>query len=504
MKFFEPNEKRNTIAAYVLIVALFAVVCVIIGVNISYFPTLFSYVFEVIKPIIYGFAITFLLHPLVKFTENRILRNKKEKKAGFRHFLSVIIVYVTVIAIVVLFAVAVIPEIIANYDTFRLSLLDYINAFQNKTAEFIGETSGEYVYVYYDIVPDLRKNITDNVFALTLRDSNGFVLSANSSSVKQDVRELFDSILSALGKAVTDSLPGFISSAMTVITEAKNFIIGLFLSLYFLLGENKHIARIKHILKAWLPEKTYTKVAWLTNKAKNIFRDYIIVRILDGIIIGVLVFVCLAVFQTPLTVLLALLMGICSLFPFIGPLFGISAGFIIMLIIDFRYAFVFLIITVLLNIIDSNYIEPFLNAGRSRDKLAAIWVFFAIVVMGGLFGLVGILLGIPVFAFIYAVFREFCEKRLREKSLPVRTEDYFIVKSKPNENKKVVTTEDGQQEITDMTVYFTEKKDEVEVYNEMRKKLSRKSAFFKKIFGKIKAFFVGLRDKIKGLFKKKK
>ena len=109
MKFFEPNEKRNTVAAYILIVALFCVLCVIIGVNIGYIPVLFSYVFEVIKPILYGFAITFLLHPLVKFTENRILRNKKEKKAGLRHLLSVIIVYVTVIAVVSLFAVAVIP-----------------------------------------------------------------------------------------------------------------------------------------------------------------------------------------------------------------------------------------------------------------------------------------------------------------------------------------------------------------------------------------------------------
>ncbi len=504
MKFFEPNEKRNTVAAYILIVALFCVLCVIIGVNIGYIPVLFSYVFEVIKPILYGFAITFLLHPLVKFTENRILRNKKEKKAGLRHLLSVIIVYVTVIAVVSLFAVAVIPEIIDNYDTFRKSLTEYINAFQNKTAEFIGESSGEYVYVYYDIIPDLRKNVTDNVFAFTLRDNQGFMLSANSSSVKQDVRELFDSILSAVGKALTDSLPGLFSSAMTVLTEAKNFIIGLFLSLYFLLGEEKHVSRLRHILKTWLPDKIYSRVVWLTNKAKNIFRDYIVVRLIDGIIMGILVFICLLIFQTPLSVLLALLMGFSSLFPFIGPIFGISIGFLVMLLIDVRYAFVFLTVTLLLNIIDSNYIEPLLNAGRNRDRLAAVWVFFAIVVMGGLFGLFGILLGIPIFAFIYAVFREFCEKRLREKALPVRTEDYFTVKSAPATEKTADSSEASVPEITDMTQYFTEKKDETEVYNEMRKKISVGSDKLRKFFGKIKTFFSSIKNRIAGIFKRKK
>ena len=84
MKFFEPNEKRTTVAVYAFLVALFCVLCVIIGINIYQLPKALSYVYEIVKPIIYGLIIAFLMHPIVSFFEKKVLISRKEKKIGFR------------------------------------------------------------------------------------------------------------------------------------------------------------------------------------------------------------------------------------------------------------------------------------------------------------------------------------------------------------------------------------------------------------------------------------
>ena len=78
MRFFEPNEKRTTIAVYVFLVALFGVFCVILGINIGVVPKLFSFIFEIIKPILYGFIIAFALHPMVNFAETKVFAKWKE------------------------------------------------------------------------------------------------------------------------------------------------------------------------------------------------------------------------------------------------------------------------------------------------------------------------------------------------------------------------------------------------------------------------------------------
>ncbi|MBE6537797.1 MAG: AI-2E family transporter, partial [Ruminococcaceae bacterium] len=452
MKFFEPNEKRNTVAVYVFLVALFCVFCVIVGINISVIPKVADFIFEVIKPIIYGFVIAFLLHPLVRFTETRILGNRREKKIGFRHFLSVVTVYVVVIALIALFCMTVIPEIISNYDKFSAKFVQYVESFQHRTAELVTSLTGESVYVYYDVTPDLRIDAAEQLFAISLRNPDGYKLVVNSGAGAQVVKNAFDGILDSLGEMINSSLPKIFSSAMTIITETKNLIIGVFLSIYLLIGEKKHLERIHYLCRAWLPEKTYKDFVWLVRKSKSIFRDYIVVRLLDGVIIGILVFICLFIFQTPYAVLLAVVMGISSFFPFIGPIIGIAAGTFILLLVDVRYALLYLVISVLINILDSRYVEPFLNAGR-QDNLPAIWVFSAIIVMGGFFGIVGILIGIPLVALIYAVFKALCEKRLREKGLSERTQAYF-------ENAVVEAVDTGYnvEEGTDMSTYLAEKR----------------------------------------------
>ena len=485
MRFFEPNEKRNTVAVYVFIVALFCVLCTIIGINIKSLYSVALFIFEVVKPLIYGVVIAFLMHPLVRFTETRILGNKKEKKIGFRHFISVVAVYIVVIALIFLFAVTVIPEIISNYDMFRDRLTEFAQNFENKTTEFISSSSaGESAYVYHDTLPDLRKEPSDGLIYVTLRNFDGIRLSAKFGSARQEVKEVFDAVLSSVTEMITNSLPGVFTSAMTIITETKNLIIGIILSLYFLLGERNLLNRLHRIVRAWFSPKVYKRFMWVVVKSKNIFRDYIVVRLLDGFIVGVLLFVCLYIFGTPFSVLLSVIMGVSSLFPFIGPIIGTAVGTFILLFVNFKYALLYLTVAVVLNLLDSKYVEPVLNAGRNQYKLAAIWIFAAIVVMGGLFGVIGILIGIPFVACIYAVIKELCDKKLRTIGESDKTYDYFI-KNESELSEELTNVKEG----TDVTTFFSEKRDDIQTYNEIRDKLTKSSDSAKKAFRRIKNIF---------------
>lgn len=476
MKFFEPTEKRNTIAAYAFFVALFIVICIMIGINIALFGQAWTFIINVLKPILYGLVIAFLMRPIVRFIETKILGNRKEKKIGFRHFISVIIAYVVVITLIILFCMTAIPQIIDTYDIFVDKFLSFIDEFRNDTAEFVNSRSSrESVYIYYGVGPEYQKDVTENLFSVTLRSFDGTFYGARSSSGIQEVKDIFDEALTSIGNTIKSSLPDLFSSALTLLMEAKNLILGIFFSLYVLLGERKHAKRIDFVCKAWLPKKLYSRLKWLFKKCASIFRDYVTVRLLDSLIIGILTFVCLFIFQIPhdFELLLAVIMGLSSFFPYIGTLIGMTVGTLILLIFDFKYAVLYLVISIVISFLDSRYIEPLLSLDRAEHTLPPIWVFTAIVFMGGLFGVIGILIGIPTFSLGYSIIKEISGKRLRALSLSDDTRDYFVIES--GNGDKI------NDDVIDMRDYYDERREtENEIADNARKQFSKLTHIFKR------------------------
>lgn len=469
MKFFEPNEKRTTVSVYIFLVALFCVFCVIVGINIHIVPVILGYIMNIIRPIIYGLILAFVLNPLVKFTEEKLLRKRKEKRLGFKRVLSVIIVYAAILSLVALFFVTAIPDIAENYGSFMLLFSDSVEIFQGKVAEVFKLLPGaDSTYAYYNIIPDLRKSVSDNVFSDTLRNVGGFEV-ISKSAAQNEVKELFGQLTESLKNWITDSLPSVFSSAVSIITGAKNILLAIVLSIYFLIGEDFLIGYISKIASAWLPSGAYKRLSWIFDKGKQIFRDYIIVRGLDCISVGILTYTCLSIFRTPYASFLSAIIGFASFFPFIGPIVGILIGSLIITIVNFKYIIIFLAVAVGITILDSRYIEPLLSAGK-QDTLSAFWVFTSIIVMGGFFGLVGILIGIPLFAFIYAIIKELAEERLKKKSLPDNTFDWFVTAPVPvTENP-----EEQLEDVQDIKEYFTEKQaDDEEDYQKMKESLNK-------------------------------
>lgn len=170
-------------------------------------------------------------------------------------------------------------------------------------------------------------------------------------------------------------------------------------------------------------EKAGKSIIEKSRKCNEIFGGFVIGKIIDSLIIGVLTFILLSIFNMPYTMLVSIIVCVTNVIPFFGPFIGAIPSFFLILLIDPIKALWFLLIIFLIQQLDGNIIGPKI-LGNSTG-LSAFWVMFAILIAGGLFGFAGMLFGVPVFAIIYYLLSEWIRGKLKKKNLPLETENYM-------------------------------------------------------------------------------
>ena len=166
-----------------------------------------------------------------------------------------------------------------------------------------------------------------------------------------------------------------------------------------------------------------SRIFELTHRTNEIFGKFLSGKIIDSAIIGVLSFVVFSIFKIPYTLLISVIIGVTNIIPFFGPFIGAIPSFIIILFVSPTKALIFLILIFIIQQIDGNIIGPKI-LGDSIG-ISAFWILFAILVAGEFMGLVGMIIGVPVFAIIYSVIKEDVEYKLKNKDLPTETKDYM-------------------------------------------------------------------------------
>jgi predicted PurR-regulated permease PerM len=202
-----------------------------------------------------------------------------------------------------------------------------------------------------------------------------------------------------------------------------NIVIGLIVSIYFLLDKEKFCAASKKITYALFDEKTANYLVKFGKRSDDIFGNFISGKILDSLIIGILTFVVLIIAKMPYATLISVIIGITNIIPFFGPFFGAIPSALIILFVSPVKAMWFLVIVVVIQQIDGNIIGPKI-LGDSLG-ISAFWILFALLVAGKLLGLVGMIIGVPLFAIMYSTIKELIEMRLKEKNMPVDTNEYM-------------------------------------------------------------------------------
>ena len=191
---------------------------------------------------------------------------------------------------------------------------------------------------------------------------------------------------------------------------------------YFLISKEKLAAQTKKLMASLFSRRAYLNVIRVARHTHKTFGGFLIGKLIDSAIIGVLSFIVLWILKMPYYPLLAVIIGITNIIPTFGPIFGGIIGGIIVVIVSPESLLVFVIFVLLIQQLDGNVIGPHI-LGDSIG-ISPIWVVIAIILASGFFGFAGMVLGVPTVAVIYTLVKQGCERRLKKKNMPKSTEFY--------------------------------------------------------------------------------
>lgn len=382
------NKKYNTIAVYTFIVAA-SIILFYLGISqIGAVTSYIDKIFIILQPFIIGFAIAYLLGFLLKVYERNLKKIKtyRNLKLKYQRIISLILTYLTAILLIVLFLQFVLPQLIESIVGLVNNIPTYISNL-NKVSN--------YLFKKFDV----KKEQMD--------------------IINEKLKDLIDTIIN-IG---TNLLPVIGNIIASFASSIWNIAIGAIVSIYLLIDKENMCAGVKKVVYAILPKKGAEKVILITHKSNETFGKFLSGKILDSAIIGILAYIVLKICNMPYTLLISVVIGITNIIPFFGPFIGAIPSFIIILFVSPTKALIFLILIFIIQQIDGNIIGPKI-LGDSIG-ISAFWILFAILVAGEFMGLVGMIIGVPVFAIIYSVIKEDVEYKLKNKDLPTETKDYM-------------------------------------------------------------------------------
>ena len=288
------------------------------------------------------------------------------------------------------------------------------------------------------IVPQLISSIREiiNNLPIYIRNIDDY---SNSLLVNNpDLQELIDSQLTdyyeTLSEFVTKHIKPYIPEVTTIVKVASqsvisgvkvviDLIVGLIVAIYVLNSKERFTTRGKKLVYAFFREDMANELVGGFRFVNNTFKDFIGGKIIDSLIIGVICYIGCKMLAINYPVLISVIVGVTNIIPFFGPYIGGIAGALLLVLIDPIKALVFLIFVIIFQQFDGNILGPRILGGSTG--LSSFWVIFAITFFGGIWGVVGWLIGVPVFAVFYALVSRITNHYLRKRNLSTRTADYY-------------------------------------------------------------------------------
>ena len=376
--------------------------------NIGYILNGLVYVLSLIKPVIYGAVIAYILNPLVKtfygafariYTKKRKMTEKSEKI-----FSSIAIVFalLTGILIIVILCWMIIPQIINT-------MISLINVLPEQADH------------YYRLITERIQN--NKNLASTIQQA---VLQATSFLDSKMQTEIIPWLRKELLPNLNEYAIHFASGVMAVVNVLYNLFIGIIVAIYILMSKRTFAAQAKKIVYGIFKKKQADIIIHYTRISNDMFSGFISGKIVDSTIIGVICFAVMSVMNLPYAMLVSVIVGVTNIIPVFGPYIGAIPSTLLILLVSPVQAVYFLILIVVLQQIDGNIIGPAI-LGESTG-LSAFWVLFSILLFGGIWGIVGMLIGCPLFAVIYRIVKDFIAFCLRKRRLNEDTMAYMDLK----------------------------------------------------------------------------
>lgn len=364
----EPKSVSN------LIIVLIGILFYVLLMNFGAVRARVAMVMDVIEPFLVGFAVAYLLNSPVRFFEAKVYKKLRRKRG-----LSIATVYLLAVIVLAILLDMILPQVIESVVT------------------LINNVEG-----YLDNLNALVDQLVTRFHLEEQEEINALMVS-------------YEDLISRLATMASAALPKVLNFGMAVGNGLIAAVTAVISSIYMLSGKNKLKSQMKSILFAVFPTNKVEHALTICRRANAIFVGFINGKIIDSLIIGVLCFILCSIFRIPLALLISLVVGVTNVIPFFGPLIGAIPSIMILLIVDPLAALKFTILVIALQQFDGNILGPKI-LGDSTG-ISAIWVLVAIVVGGGLFGFAGMLLGVPSFAVIYMLTKEYVAARLKQKGI---------------------------------------------------------------------------------------
>ncbi|MBS3990710.1 MAG: AI-2E family transporter [Erysipelothrix sp.] len=376
MKFKLEHSLQTTILGFT-ISGLLIVVFALMVMNFQVVRDGFNQLAGLLLPFIVGFALAFLMSPFQNIIEKNLLKNVKLTRK-FKRIISTSLSLIFTLSVLIGLFVIVTPQLISSINTLIEQIPSYIDSTSTALNQLINQLNIE----------------------------------QEASAFLQDVS---DDILQSINQLGRDVLPSILSMSINLLTILFRFVVGIIIAVYMLLEKERFINQVSKLTLALFSKEDATLIFRISNLANDKFNKFIYGKTIDSLIVGVISFIVMSFLQWPYALLISVIIGITNMIPVFGPFIGAVPGFLILFIVSPTTALWFILFIVILQQIDGNIIGPKI-LGDSLG-LPTLWIMFAIIAGGGLFGIIGMFLGVPIFAVIYVIVKETVLFKLKDKGI---------------------------------------------------------------------------------------
>ncbi len=368
---------------------------------------------DLLSPVIIGCVIAYLCNPILEFYEYRVLR--RMSKTGIRRGLSLFLAILTMIGFIAVLLWMIIPELVdslmnlaKNYEFYLDSLLGVVQNVINSLATRFD--------LGIDAIQDVQQ-LKDMLF-----------------NFLGEGEDLMNKILAFINeKNVVGEGIGLITS---IISTFFDIVLGIFIALYILSSKEKRIAQIRKFRKAVFNDKQNDRITEITKLVSRTFGGYVFGVLIDALVVGVLTFVLLTIFNvSPYNLLIATICAVTNIIPVFGPFIGAIPSAFIVLISNPSKFFLFIILVLIIQQIDGNLLCPKIQGDNTG--ISSLAVLVSITIASGQWGVIGMVIGVPICAVIIELVKRLLEYRLESIGEPTDTVAYYPEDALGNAEKDV-------------------------------------------------------------------
>lgn len=332
-------------------------------------PKFLDAINKAVTPLFLAFAFAYMLDKLICF----ITRNTRLSRS-----VAIIITIIAILFIVIILFAIVVPNLIENAANLVESLSD-IDKFE---------------------IPAKFTKAIDNKYLL---------------EINEYIKNSFEEFISKIGEISGEILKSVVTHAFAITSGMIKFVLAFVIAIYMLSDKKDLIVRMKRTLFAYYDYKKSLNIIRIFEIADNIFSDYFIGKLIDSTIIGILCYISTQIFGIPNSLIIALIIGVTNMIPYIGPFIGAIPVIIITLLILPSKTLLMIFIILVLQQFDGLVLGPIILGDKM--KVSAFWIIIAVTIGGALQGFIGMLLGVPVLVLIKTVVEEMVNNKLIEKNL---------------------------------------------------------------------------------------